>query len=38
MFFDESHGMVSLSGLRAMGFYCRYSPAMNLVMVERWRD
>jgi hypothetical protein len=38
MFFDDSHGMVSLSGLRSLGFYCRYSPAMNLVMVERWRD
>jgi len=30
--------MVSLTGLRSVGFYCKYHKAMNMVMVERWRD
>jgi hypothetical protein len=38
VFLDESHDMVSLAGLRSVGFYCKYYPSMNLVMVERWRD
>jgi acid phosphatase type 7 len=38
MFSDSSKTMVSLSGLRAVGFYCNYHPAMNLITVERWRD
>lgn len=38
MFLDESKEMVSLVGLTSVGFYCRYHKAMNMVMVERWRD
>ena len=38
MFLDSSKGMVSLTGLTSVGFYCRYHEAMNLVMVERWKD
>ncbi|MFH0989420.1 MAG: metallophosphoesterase family protein [bacterium] len=38
MFLDESKTMVSLTGLTSVGFYCKYHPAMNLVIVERWRD
>ncbi len=38
MFLDKGSEMVSLAGLTSVGFYCRYHPAMNLVMVERWRD
>jgi hypothetical protein len=38
MFLDASKKMVSLTGLTKVGFYCKYHPAMNLVMVERWRD
>jgi hypothetical protein len=37
-FLDASKRMVSLAGLRAVGFYCKYHAAMNLVMVERWSD
>ncbi len=38
MFLDGSKEMVSLAGLTKVGFYCRYHKAMNMVMVERWRD
>lgn len=38
MFLDASKRMVSLAGLTSVGFYCRYHEAMNLVMVERWKD
>jgi len=38
MFFDSTKTMVSLQGLTAVGFYCKYHPAMNLITVERWRD
>jgi hypothetical protein len=38
MFLDASREMVSLTGLRSVGFYCKYYKAMNMVMVERWRD
>jgi hypothetical protein len=38
MFLDASREMVSLTGLRSIGFYCKYHKAMNMVMVERWRD
>ena len=38
MFLNASREMVSLTGLRSVGFYCKYHKAMNLVMVERWRD
>ncbi|HEX9971394.1 MAG TPA: metallophosphoesterase family protein [bacterium] len=38
MFLNESKAMVSLSGLISVGFYCKYHEAMNMVMVERWRD
>ena len=38
MFFDSSKSMVSLGGLTSVGFYCQYHAAMNLVIVERWRD
>lgn len=38
MFLDKSNEMVSLAGLTAAGFHCKYHPVMNMVMVERWRD
>jgi len=38
MFLEKSTEMVSLAGLTKLGFTCRYHPAMNMVMVERWRD
>jgi len=38
MFLDASKKMVSLTGLTSVGFYCTYRKAMNMVMVERWRD
>jgi hypothetical protein len=38
MFLDTTKEMISLSGLRSVGFYGRYHKAMNMVMVERWRD
>ncbi|HYK88042.1 MAG TPA: hypothetical protein VE398_04700 [Acidobacteriota bacterium] len=38
MFLNGSKEMVSLAGLGSVGFYCRYHKAMNIVMVERWRD
>jgi hypothetical protein len=38
MFLDQSRKMVSLSGLNSLGFYCKYHKAMNMVMVERWKD
>ena len=38
MFLDASKKMVSLTGLTSVGFYCRFHKAMNLVMVERWKD
>ncbi len=38
MFMEQSRAMVSLAGLSRLGFACRYHPAMNMVMVERWRD
>jgi hypothetical protein len=38
MFMDRSKTMVSLSGLSSIGFYAKYHKAMNMVMVERWRD
>jgi hypothetical protein len=37
-FLDASRKMVSLRGLTGQGFYCRHHKAMNMVMVERWRD
>jgi hypothetical protein len=38
MFGGTAPGMVSLAGLRSLGFHCAYHAAMNMVMVERWRD
>ncbi|MDD5765724.1 MAG: metallophosphoesterase family protein [Candidatus Marinimicrobia bacterium] len=38
MFLDSTKRMVSLSGLTAVGFYCKYHKSMNLITVERWRD
>jgi acid phosphatase type 7 len=38
MFQGESREMISLSGLTSQGFHCRHHPAMNLIMIERWRD
>ncbi len=38
MFLNRSRDMISLAGLTSGGFYCRYHKAMNMVMVERWRD
>jgi len=38
MFLEAAKEMVSLAGLRSVGFYCKYHNAMNMVMVERWRD
>jgi acid phosphatase type 7 len=38
MFLDSTKKMVSLNGLAAVGFYCKYHPATNLITVERWRD
>ncbi len=37
-FLVKSRNMVSLAGLARAGFTCRYYPAMNMVMVERWKD
>ncbi len=37
-FLGKSRDMVSLTGLARAGFSCRYHPAMNMVMVERWKD
>jgi hypothetical protein len=38
MFLGKAKRMISLAGLTAAGFYCGYRQAMNVVMVERWRD
>jgi len=38
MFLDTSKRMISLAGLTSVGFHCGYHKAMNLVMVERWKD
>jgi hypothetical protein len=38
MFLDTSKGMVSLNGPTSVGSDCGYHKAMNLVMVERWKD
>ncbi len=37
-FLEKAGNMVSLAGLAKAGFTCRYYPAMNMVMVERWKD
>lgn len=38
MFLDSSKSMVSVKGLVAAGFYGGYHEAMNMIILERWRD